>query len=153
MTPLSRHFSLEELTRSDWAIRNGVDNTAPEWVRINLLLLCERILEPIRDMFGAPVLIHSGYRSPIVNRAIGGAERSEHLQGKAADFEVTGVSNEAVMYHLHGTNLHIGQCILEFPPDGWIHVSYDPQAKRQFLVATKNKANGSTLYTPYLVVN
>lgn len=143
---LSHHFTLEEMTRSDYAIRNGIDNTPPHFVVDNLMLLCSRILEPLRDMFGVPIIISSGYRSELVNRGIGGSPTSDHCKGLAADFEIPGVSNYKVCEHIAGTNLHFGQLIYEFGEAGWVHISYDAAAKRQVLEA--RKVHGRTVYLP-----
>jgi len=79
---LTPHFSFAEMTRTD----TGLENDPPVSAGANLVRLCEEVLEPVRALLGAPLVIHSGYRSPEVNRAVGGAWDSSHLEGRACDF-------------------------------------------------------------------
>jgi uncharacterized protein YcbK (DUF882 family) len=83
MTALSTHFTLEELTSSQWAARNGVDNTPGPAELANLKRLAQA-LEVVRYTLGSPVLVSSGYRSPTVNRMIGGASSSFHWRWRAS---------------------------------------------------------------------
>ncbi len=145
---LSSHFELEELIRSEVATRKGIDNTPPEWVIDNLQNLCVKILEPLRTALG-PVLITSGYRCEQLNLAIGGSKTSSHMEGKAADLSVRGKTLAEVYNWLlaHKEPLMYDQIIREFPPGGWIHVSFDPaKNRRQGLLATA--AKGKTIYLP-----
>ena len=82
---LTEHFSLSEFERSATADRLHIDNTIPEELIPNLKNLCVQVLEPLREHFGTPVVISSGYRCPALNRAVGGASNSQHLTGEAAD--------------------------------------------------------------------
>lgn len=83
---LSPHFTLDELTRSATASRRAIDNTPPDAEVIeNLRKLACSVLEPARMQLGMPVMVNSGYRSPELNRAVGGVPRSYHLYGRAAD--------------------------------------------------------------------
>ena len=95
---LSRNFTLQELIKSDTAIRLNIDNN-PNGDQIDKLKqLCENVLQPVRDQFGR-VKVTSGFRSPELCRAIGSSENSQHAKAEAADFEVLGVDNaEAVSY-------------------------------------------------------
>ena len=148
---LSKNFTLEELIRSYEGERKGIDNTPNSLVVNNLLLLATTILQPIRDTLG-PVVIKSGYRSPILNKLVGGSSTSDHVLGLAADIEVPTISN----YHLAmwcKNNLEFKQLILEFyapgnPKSGWVHISYG--TKQQILTAVKE--NGKTIYKTGLVV-
>lgn len=82
---LTKNFTLEELTRSSIALMRGISNQ-PDSIQIgNLKKLCERLLQPIRDRLGLPIIITSGFRSPILNKAVGGVTNSRHLYGEAAD--------------------------------------------------------------------
>jgi zinc D-Ala-D-Ala carboxypeptidase len=85
MTPLSAHFTLEELTWSDTGARLGIDNTPSEIITGNLMLLAAA-LEDVRTLLGQPIHINSGYRCDQLNTAIGGARNSRHMLGLAADF-------------------------------------------------------------------
>ena len=89
---LTRNFTLEELTKSDTAIRKGINNNPnPEQIE-KLKTLCEKILQPVRDHFGR-VKVTSGFRSPILCQAIGSSSNSQHAKAEAADFECIGVDN------------------------------------------------------------
>lgn len=147
---LSKNFTLKELTRSDVATRKGLDNTPNYSAAVNLEVLALSLLQPIRDKFGM-VRVLSGYRSPAVNREVGGSKTSDHMEGSAADIEVPGVSNYELAKWIKD-NLEFRQLILEFytPGDtnsGWVHVSHG--TKKQVLTAVKEK--GSTVYKVGLV--
>ena len=93
---LSEHFSLSELTKSETATRKGIENT-PNGTEIeNLILLCENILEPVREHYGIPFVPNSGYRGLDLNREIGSSDGSQHVTGNAVDFEVPGIDNKDV---------------------------------------------------------
>lgn len=124
---LTKNFTLKELTRSDTAQRKKIDNTPPQSVIVRLELLSINILQPLRDHFG-PVVVNSGYRCPLLNETIGGATKSQHMLGQAADIEIRGYSNLEVAKWIR-VNLKFDKCILEFynpadPRSGWVHVSY-----------------------------
>jgi hypothetical protein len=144
---LSANFSLAELTKTN--VRQ-FDNTPSMQVIDNLQVLVDSVLQPIRNKFG-PVTVTSGYRSPEVNKAIGGSETSDHCFGFAADFEVAGVDNKELARWV-ADNLKFKQLILEFytkgvPDSGWVHVSYDKTNLTQ-KVMTATKVGGRTVYSP-----
>jgi len=85
---LTAHFSLTEFTRSDMASRLHIDNTPPPEAVENLRALCTEVLEPLRQHFNVPIAISSGYRSPPLNKAVGGAPSSQHQHGEAADIHI-----------------------------------------------------------------
>ena len=87
---MTRHFTLNELTRSATAARKGIDNNPDQEAEGNLYSLCENVLEPIRKYLGEPLRVNSGYRSQKLNKAIGGARWSQHLEGEAADITFSG---------------------------------------------------------------
>ena len=146
---LSANFTLKELTKSDTATRLNLDNTPNEEQIESLRLLCENILQPVRDHFGKPVKISSGFRAPAVNQATGGSATSDHCKGMAADIEIAGIANADLAKWIMD-NLDYTQLILEFytqgiPDSGWVHVSYDPNnLKKQELTAVK--VAGKTQY-------
>lgn len=82
---LSRHFTLEEMTRSDTAARHSLENDPGKEEKINLAFLCMHCLEPLREAWGAPIVVTSGYRSKRVNELVGGTKNSQHTKGQAAD--------------------------------------------------------------------
>lgn len=125
MILLSPHFTVHEFTRSATAIRKGIDNTPTAEVLENLKLLAES-LERVRSILNRPLHITSGYRSPKLNAAIGSKPTSAHVKGLAADFECPSFGTpEAIMKELvkHSKEIGYDKIILEFPPDGWIHLS------------------------------
>ena len=142
---LTNNFSLQELLKSQTALRKGIDNKpANPGVITNLQVLCEKVLQPVRDHFGKPVVINSGYRSPKLNKAIGGSNKSQHTKGEAADIEIPGLSNKELAEYIED-NLPFDQLILEFyngvdPNSGWVHVSYenDSDNRKQTLTINKN---------------
>ena len=126
---LSDHFSLSELTKSDTAVRKGIPNVPKDEEVENLIMVCSEILEPVREQYGIPFIPNSGYRCLELNRAIGSSDRSQHVQGKAVDFEIPGVDNKEVALWVK-ENCDFDQLILEFykegePTSGWVHCSYD----------------------------
>ena len=148
---LTENFSLSELTKSQTAERKGIDNTPSPEHQENLKLLCESVLQPIRDHFGKVVTISSGYRSPELCTAIGSKITSQHAKGQAADFEIFGLSNKFLADYIN-SELYYDQLILEYwnesdPNSGWVHCSFsEGQNRKQYLRAYKE--NGSTKYEP-----
>lgn len=149
MTQLSANFSLYEMCKSETALRMGFDNTPDDEATENLRLLCEKVLQPVRDHFGKGVKVNSAYRSPESNAAVGGSKTSDHCKGMAADIEIPSVANADLAQWIMD-NLDYTQLILEFytqgiPDSGWVHVSYDPNnLKKQELTAVK--VAGKTQY-------
>lgn len=139
---LTQNFTLKELTKSDVAIRHGISQVPSSDVVGNLTMLAIEVLQPIRDFYGKPVIVTSGYRSPALNTLVGGSNTSHHTLGMAADIEVVGVSNYDLACWIQD-NLKYTQCILEFyefgvPDSGWVHVSYNKSdIKNESLTATR----------------
>ena len=150
MPLLSKSFTLEEFLKSQEATRLGIDNTPNEEQIFNLQLLCNNVIQPIRDYFNKPVVISSGYRSAALCEAIGSSSKSQHTKGQAADFEIFGVANKDVADFIV-QNFEYDQCILEFwnenePNSGWIHCSYSKEGNRkQYLKA--QKVSGKIVYS------
>ncbi len=139
---LSKYFTLREMTRSNTATRLGISNQpTPEHIEA-MRGLAVNILDPTREKFGA-FTVSSGYRSPALNRAVGGSRTSQHSQGEAADIEVAGVSNRVLARWIRD-NLDFDQVILEFhnsadPNSGWVHVSYNHNgAQRKQALTTRD---------------
>jgi len=139
---LSKNFTLSEMTKSETALRHDMDNTPGEKEIGNLKLLCEKVLQPIRDHYGKGVKVNSGFRHPEVNAKVGGSKTSDHCLGQAADIEIPGVANAELAEWIKD-NLEFRQLILEFytpgiPDSGWVHVSYVLEDnKKQVMTATK----------------
>lgn len=118
---LSENFSLEELTRSEVAARNGWDNTPNDLELANLARLAD-LLEDVKDLVdGKPVIINSAFRCKKVNDAVGSKDTSQHLLGCAADIRVLGMTPAEVMKTIVRSHLKYDQVILEF--DSWVHIS------------------------------
>ena len=146
---LSKNFSLKEMTKSQTALRRGIDNEPGDEEQANLQQLCEQVLQKVRDHFGKPVTVNSGYRSPELNKAIGGSTTSDHCKGMAADIEIPGVSNYEIADWIK-SNCEFRQLILEFytpgvPDSGWVHVSYNYEENEK-KVMTALKEDGKTVY-------
>jgi hypothetical protein len=159
MNQLTPHFSLKELTRSDTAVRLGIDNIPTTEYVNNLIVVCEKVLEPVRAHFG-PVRVNSGYRSLALNMAINPMtstidKLSKHCTGHAADFEVMGTSNVVVAEWCRDNLPEWDQIILEFytpgdPNSGWVHVGYvEGHNRKQLLTAAR--VNGKTEYKVGLI--
>jgi zinc D-Ala-D-Ala carboxypeptidase len=132
---LSKHFTLEEMTRSMVAARKGIDNTPGAGEIKNLENVCYEILEPVRAHFDLPIMVSSGYRCEALCK-----KTSQHALGCAIDFEINGVPNIKVAYWLTN-NVDFDQCILEYykPSDGaagWIHVSYNEKGSNRKQILT-----------------
>ena len=149
---LTRNFTLSELTKSDTAIRKGINNNPSAEQIEKLKLLCENILQPVRDHFGR-VKITSGFRSVELCLAINSSANSQHARAEAADFECPGVDNAELADWIK-RELPYDQLILEFytpgePNSGWIHCSYTEGTPRaSFLHAFRSE--GKTKYKPII---
>lgn len=132
---LSTNFTARELTRSPTAKRFGLDNKPGPTETIALKELCLNVLQPLRDKFG-PLIVTSGYRSPRLNRLIpGSSPTSQHTLGQAADIRPVDPEVALADIVLYARErLPVDQVILEYPPGGWVHVSYGPRQRRQALI-------------------
>lgn len=130
---LSDHFTLEELTDSDLAIRKGIDNSPPPEIVSNLYILAMG-LERARTVLLAPITITSGYRCQRLNESIGGAKNSQHTQGLAADIKITDMSPIEVCRTLmeHEDFVMFDQLIQE---GNWTHVSFSDHPRGEILTA------------------
>lgn len=145
---LSKNLSLAEVVRSESAKRRGIKNMPTPEHLDNLKKLAEKIFQPIRDHFGVPIHVSSGYRSKELNAAIGGSATSQHCKGEALDIDMDGtsVTNKQVFEFIKD-NLPFDQLIWEFGdnnnPD-WVHVSYGSRNRKEILRAVK--VDGVTKY-------
>lgn len=150
---LSKNLALAELTKSDTAKRKGISNMpTPEHIE-NFKKLAEKVFQPIRDHFGVPINISSGYRSAALNKAIGGASSSQHCSGEAIDIDMDGreITN-AQVFNFIKDNLVFDQLIWEFGTDknpDWVHVSYESTGKQRKQILKALRVNGKTSYAPY----
>ena len=157
---ISPNLTLSEITRSDTAKRQGIDNTPTFDHLENFKLLAEKVFEPIRVHFNVPIFISSGYRSKELNKAMGGASKivngvyvptSQHCKGQAMDIDMDGINSEVtnkMVFDFIKDNLEFDQLIWEFGTDlnpDWVHVSYAKTGNRkQKLKAVRS--GGKTTY-------
>ena len=148
---LTKNFSLIELTSSETAVRKGINNTPTTEVVVNLKYLCENVMQPLRDWYGKPINITSGYRSPQLNKAIGGSTTSDHCLGRAIDFTLPQDDYKEVFDYIR-ENLIFDQLIWEMGNDiapQWIHVSFRIDNNRKQVLRAYKNAIGQTKYKPY----
>lgn len=131
---MSKYFTIEELCHSDTANARGIDNTPSEEVKENLQALIENVLDPLREAYGKPIYVNSGYRCSELNKAVGGVSTSEHQSGRAADIDTHDYEENKKLFKLiQELNLPFRQLIDESNLS-WVHVSYNPNdIKRQVL--------------------
>lgn len=143
MTQLSPHFSLAELTRSNTAARLGLNNSKPPAAMLERLKRTAHFMERVREICGdKSIIVFSGYRSPAVNKAVGGSKTSSHMDGDACDFKVTGLTIQQTILKLRNSGLEFDQIIDEF--NSWTHIGFGPRNRKQVLSA--RKVNGKTVY-------
>ena len=141
-TMLSSHFSLEELTHSEIAVRKNINNTPDVDAGANLIELAAT-LEQVRELLDCPLNISSGYRSPKVNATVGGADTSAHCRGYAVDFTARQFgSPQEVCEKIRDSRIAFDQLIYE---GTWIHLSIDPRMRGQILTA--HFGGGKPTYT------
>lgn len=127
-----KYFTIKELTRSTTAELRGIDNTPSQQVIDNLTALVENVLDPLREAWGAPIHVNSGYRCAALNKAVGGVPTSQHILGEAADITVgTRAQNQRLYALLRQLDLPVDQAINEHD-FRWIHVSYGPRNRRRY---------------------
>lgn len=137
-----KYFSIKEMCKSSTAKKLNIDNTPSADIEKNLTVLIEQCLDPIREKFGGPIMITSGYRCPQLNAACGGSPTSEHKTGFAADIDTS--DNTRLWEVITSGDFKWTQLINEYPDDNdepsWIHISYNPDnLKCEKLIYKNNK--------------
>ena len=145
---LSEHFELAEFLVSETAARRGIVNEPTAEIIESLRRLCQLVLEPLRVSLKSPVVITSGYRSLALNRYVGGSPTSHHMQGRAADLIVPGMTPLAVCQAAHQLKLPCVQIIHEF--GRWTHLSVAISNERTQLLTAK-LVQGKTIYEAGLI--
>lgn len=150
---LSTHLSLAEVMRSETAKRKGISNMpTPEHIE-NFKKLAEKVFEPIREHFGKPIHLSSGYRSKALNEAVKGSSSSQHCSGEAIDIDMDGTDIKNVeIFNFIKDNLEFDQLIWEFGTDtnpDWVHVSYESTGKQRKMILKAVKKGNATSYVPY----
>lgn len=132
-----KYFTFEELSHSDTAVKKGIRNVPTAEAQANLKALVDRILDPLREVYGKPIYVNSGYRSPELNKALGSASKtSQHMTGHAADITAgSRAENKRLFTLIQTLDLPYDQLIFESGnlaegPD-WVHVSFDPKRNRR----------------------
>tara|TARA_R100000353_G_C6375165_1_gene160254 strand:- start:53 stop:514 length:462 start_codon:yes stop_codon:yes gene_type:complete len=150
MKNISKHISYREGTFSVTAKRLGLENEPDEKQLENMRLLAEKIFEPLREYVGKPIKINSFFRSPELNRAIGGSSKSQHCKGQAIDIDDTyGNMKNYGMYNFIKENLDFDQMIWEFGDDenpDWVHVSYVSEEENRNRCLKAVRENSKTVY-------
>lgn len=156
MHEISRHISYREATFSATAVRLRIDNTPSPATLRNMMLLAERVFEPLRAHVGGPIGINSFYRSPKLNKVIGGSANSQHCTGQAIDLDMDRVpgakATNAQLFHLVRTKLLFDQLIWEFGTDAnpdWVHVSLVEGSNRKQVLRAVRGARGRVTYIPW----
>jgi hypothetical protein len=150
---LSKNLSLAEVMRSETAKRKGISNMpTPEHIE-NFKKLAENVFQPIREHFGVPIHISSGYRSKALNTAIGGSLSSQHCKGEAIDIDMDGttITNKQI-FDFVKDNVNFDQMIWEFGTDAnpdWVHVSYNSDGPQRKQILKAVKSGGATKYLPF----
>ena len=147
---ISKHISYKEGVHSITAIRKGIDNEPNEEQLANMKLVANNVFEPLRVFVNGPIKVNSFFRSPDLNKAIGGSTKSQHCKGQAIDIDDTyGKATNAEMYWWIKENLDFDQMIWEFGsndnPD-WVHVSYVSPDKNKNRCLKAYRDNGKTKY-------
>ena len=147
---ISKHISNKEGVYSRTALRLNIDNTPTEEHKQNMRLLAKNIFEPLRAYVGGPIKINSFYRSPELNKAIGGSIKSQHCHGQAIDIDDTfGRATNAEMFEFIKKNLNFDQMIWEFGDNknpNWVHISYVSENKNRNRCLQAYKENNKTKY-------
>lgn len=135
-----KYFTIEELCASQTAKKQHIDNTPTPEIEEHLRVLIEHCLDPIREEYGKPIIVNSGYRCPELNKAVGGKLNSFHLKGCAAD--IVGNTN-AETYKIYQIAKDIGvynECLFESNRKGskWLHISFDPKSTKRVCLNNYN---------------
>ena len=150
MDNISKHISYKEATRSNTALRRGIENIPDVEELENMKLIAEKVFEPLRKWDGGPIKINSFYRSPELNVAIGGSKKSQHCHGQAMDIDDTfGHRSNASMFKHIRYNMDYDQMIWEFGDDknpAWVHISYVSEEENSHRCLPAVKKNGKTHY-------
>ncbi len=134
-----KYFTMNELTHSATAIRKGIDNTPDNTVKANLTALVANILDPLREAYGKPIVVSSGYRCVKLNRAVGGVARSQHITGQAADIQSVSKSradHKKLFELVQRLRLPFDQLIDEYDYK-WVHISFNTRGNRRQVLHVK----------------
>lgn len=125
-----KYFTIEELSRSTTAQSKGIDNKPDAVQTASLTALVDNVLDPLREKFGKPIIVNSGFRCPALNKAVGGAATSQHTKGEAADIDTGTRAGNKELYEIIRKELPFDQLIDE-KDFSWVHVSYKSSGNRK----------------------
>jgi hypothetical protein len=151
---ISKYCTYAEATKSDYAIRKGLNNTPNSEQLQNMANIATKIFDPVRDWLGKPLAISSFYRSPEVNKAIGGANSSQHCQGEAIDIDcdIFGHGSNGSLFRYIKENFVFDQLLWEYGDDNnpdWVHVSLKREGVNRMQCLRVVKSGGKTNYIKY----
>ena len=129
-----KYFTIDEMTRSSVAAKRGILNEPTEEEKKNIIALIENVLDPLREAWGAPIIVTSGFRCKKLNSAVGGSKTSQHMLGQAADIHTksnTREDNKRLYELIKKLDLPVDQCINEYGYS-WVHVSYGPKNRKMY---------------------
>lgn len=152
MKNISKYITYQEATTSQTAVRKGIKNEPCDNELLAMQLVGIRVFDVIREHFKTPLRVSSFYRSPILNKAVGGAPFSQHVKGQAIDIQGTGKVTNKMIFDFIKENLDFDQVLAEYPKNGvisWVHVSYVSKEKNRKQSLVVKKINGKTVYIPY----
>lgn len=135
---MGKYFDIKELCHSDTANARGIDNTPNPYIKKNLEALIENVLDPVREWYGKPIYVNSGYRCPELNKAVGGVNNSQHINGEAADIDVFDEKENKKIFDYIVNYLNFDQCLWE-NNGAWIHVSYKREGENRKQALSLNK--------------
>ena len=137
MTVMGKYFSINELTASREAVRREIDNTPPPEVRRKLNGLIVNLLDPVREVWGAPILVNSGFRCPVLNKAVGGVPASQHVRGEAADITAGSPEKNRRLFDMIAAGDFPFDQLIDENDYAWIHISYKPSGGRKQILHLK----------------
>ena len=133
------NFKMSELISSTTAAKWSINNIPDIQSLDNILELIVNCLQPVRELIKKPMIVTSGYRCKLLNQKVGGSQKSEHLQGKACDFVITGMTVSDIVSKIRNSDIEFNQLIEEYGKDGcWVHISYNKSFNRREVLRYKN---------------
>ena len=132
-----KYFTIPELTASAKARALGIDNTPPPGVKVKLSTLVNNLLDPIREKWGGPITVNSGYRCPTLNKAVGGVPTSQHLRGEAADITVGSPAKNNQLFKMIVDGGFDFDQLIDESGHSWVHISYSAGKNRHQILHLK----------------
>lgn len=121
---MAKYFTVQELTRSPTATARGIDNTSPPEIKVKLTALANNLLDPIREMWGRPITVNSGFRCPVLNKVVGGTTSSQHTKGEAADITTGSREGNRRLFEMIAASALDFDQLIDEKGYSWLHISY-----------------------------